>query len=146
MQHAGRFFMHCIIFTLQTGNMTEQENASEAELVDLSYVYELADGRKEFVHQLLSIFLENTPPAVTELERLVKETDDWESISKKAHFLKSSLGVVKVQGLHERLQEIETISRDRPDRQVIEQLLEEVLDRFQKAEPVIRAEFRLADG
>ncbi len=107
------------------------------QLVDLSYVEELAGGRKDYIHQVLSIFMGNTAPGLVELATLVREGSDWDAISKKAHFLKSSLGIVKVEGMHERMQEIETLAKEQRDKPVIDRLLEESVSTFEKARPII---------
>lgn len=122
------------IRSVQTDQIGNQE---EAELVDFSYIMELGGSRPEFIQQVLTIFMENTPPGLKELEALVKEEQDWERISKQAHFLKSSVGVVKVRDMQQKLQQIETFAREKRDMALIRKLLDEIVVTFAAAEKVI---------
>src|SRR5690606_29300708 len=81
-------------------------------LVDFSYVEELAGDKPDYIHQVLSVFMEHTPQGMEELNRLIRNTEDWDKISKQAHFLKSGVGIIKIKGMHEGLQEIETLAAD----------------------------------
>jgi CheY-like chemotaxis protein len=123
--------------TKKTNSIGMVSNANDDQLVDFSYIMELSDGRADYIHQVLSIFMENTPAGLKELEQLVREAKDWDAISKKAHFLKSSVGIVKIQGLHERLQEIETLAREQKGMETIDRMLSEILVTFSKAEQII---------
>jgi len=113
-------------------------------IVDFSYVMELGGGRKDFVHQVLSIFMENTAPGLKELEQLVRNTDDWDAISKQAHFLKSSVGIVKVRGMQEHLHEIEILGKGKKDKAAIVRLLDEIVETFAEAEGVILEQMEAA--
>jgi hypothetical protein len=81
--------------------------------------------------------MENTAPGLKELEQLVRNTDDWDAISKQAHFLKSSVGIVKVRGMHEGLFQIETLGKEKRDKETIIKLLDEIVATFAEAEAVI---------
>ncbi|HRO41651.1 MAG TPA: Hpt domain-containing protein [Flavipsychrobacter sp.] len=117
----------------------ENTNAgeTEADLVDFSYIIELGGSKPEFIKQVLTIFMENTPQGLKELEHFIRKGRNWDKISKQAHFLKSSVGIVKVRGMHERLQQIETLAREKRDKKVIVNLLDEIVETFVKAEKVI---------
>jgi HPt (histidine-containing phosphotransfer) domain-containing protein len=106
-------------------------------IVDFSYIMELGGGRKDFVHQVLSIFMENTAPGLKQLEQLVRNTNDLEAISKQAHFLKSSVGIVKVRGMQEHLHEIEILGKEKKDKAAIVKLLDEIVETFAEAEGII---------
>lgn len=110
------------------------ENIENNELVDLSYVEELAGNKPDYIYQVLSIFMDNTPTGLKELEQLVHETDDFEAISKQAHFLKSSVGIVKIRGMHENLQKIETLSKELKNKEVIMPFLNDTVETFREAE------------
>ena len=112
------------------------------QIVDFSYITELSNGKPEFMNQVLTIFMENTPPGLVELENLIINTRKWYEISKQAHFLKSSVGIVKIHGMHERLQQIESIAKTKPDKLKVNQLLDEILDTFSRAEVIIRAKMK----
>lgn len=99
---------------------------------------ELGGSKPDFVRQVLTIFMENTPAGLKELEQLIRKgRTNWEKISKQAHFLKSSVGIVKVSGMHERLQQIETLAREKRDKETVVKLLDEIVATFSEAEKII---------
>jgi HPt (histidine-containing phosphotransfer) domain-containing protein len=114
------------------------ESFSDGQIVDFSYIEELSGGKQEFINQVLTIFMDNTPPGLKELEALVSSGKKWEAISKQSHFLKSSVGIVKVRGVHELLQKIETLAKEKRNMDEIKAYLEEVVNTFAKAEPIIK--------
>ena len=118
--------------------------APESSIVDFSYVMELAGDKPDYIRQVLSIFLENTPPGLKELERLVHSDWNWEKVSKQAHFLKSSVGIVRVRDMHDKLQMIELLGKEKRDRDTITRLLDEIVETFAAAESVIRAKMEAA--
>jgi len=105
--------------------------------IDFSYLEEMAEGKPEFMKQVLSIFMDNTPSGLLLLEKLVNDGDDMEKIQKQAHFLKSSFGIVKVGGMHERLQQMESLAREKKDREQIEALMNEITAIFKIAHDMI---------
>ena len=112
-------------------------NEQESDVVDFSYVMELGGTKPEFIRQVLTIFMENTPPGLKELETFVRKGKNWDKIFKQAHFLKSSVGIVKVKGMHERLQQIETLAREKKNKKEIIVLLDEIVSTFAVAEKII---------
>ena|SRR5690606_19020395 len=111
---------------------------NDDDVVDLSYVLELGGSKPDFIKQVLTIFMENTPSGLTDLAELIlKKTDNWEEISKQAHFLKSSFGIVNVKGMQERLQHIESLAKEKRDRPQIEKQLGEMQEIFARAEKII---------
>lgn len=109
-----------------------------SSIVDFSYLEEMADGKADFVKQVLSIFMDNTPPGLKELEQMIQQEKDLETIQKQAHFLKSSFGIVKVEGMSERLQQIETLARENKERNTIEGIIKEATTIFAEAEGIIK--------
>jgi HPt (histidine-containing phosphotransfer) domain-containing protein len=109
-----------------------------AHVVDFSYIIELSGGKPDFINQVLTIFMENTPPGIKHLEDLVRNTNKWDAISKQAHFLKSSISIVKIDGVHERLQRIELLAKEKKSKPEITKLLDEIIVTFTKAEILIK--------
>lgn len=123
-----------------SANQPEQHEPSESneDIVDFSYVMELAGDKPDYIHQVLSIFMEHTPPGLAELQQLVNAGDDWDKISAQAHFLKSSVGIVKVKGMHEMLQQIESLAKEKTGKEAIVSLLDDITNTFSQAEAIIR--------
>ena len=63
---------------------------------------------------------------------------DFEPISKQAHFLKSSVGIIKIKDMHDAFKAIEMMGKEKRDREEIERLLQVILETFAKAKPIIK--------
>ncbi|RYZ56171.1 MAG: response regulator, partial [Sphingobacteriales bacterium] len=111
----------------------------QTDLVDFSYIEDLAGGKPDYMRQVLTIFMDNTYPAVDKLEELINQKADFDPISKQAHFLKSSVGIIKIRDMYETLKEIEILGKEQRDREEIERLLQIVLATFAEARPIIEA-------
>lgn len=109
-------------------------------LIDFSYLNELSGGDSKYLYELLDIFLSTTPDGLVKLEQLIRETDDWDATYKQAHFLKSSVGIVKIRDLHGWLLRIEELGRKQEGRAEIEKLIANIMTTFGEAHPVLIAE------
>lgn len=122
---------------MPTTNLNEEQ-----PLVDFSYVEDLSGGKPEYMKQVLTIFTDNTYPGVDELERLIKANADYDQISKQAHFLKSSVGIIKIKDMYDTFKAIEMLGKEKGSREEIERLFGIVLDTFAKAKPIIKARMK----
>jgi HPt (histidine-containing phosphotransfer) domain-containing protein len=111
---------------------------SERPLVDFSYLHELAGDKPDYINQVLTLFMDSTVPGLKDLDNLINNTSKWDAISKQAHALKSGVGVVKIEGMLERLQKIESLAREKKDKPQIKKSFEEIMETFTLAEPIIR--------
>jgi hypothetical protein len=59
--------------------------------LDLSFLYEIADGSDEFVIESIDMFLTHTPELLDTIDEAIAE-NDWLSVGSAAHKLKSNLG------------------------------------------------------
>ncbi len=109
-------------------------------LIDLKFLQELSGGDAKYIYELLDIFLGTTPEGLETLEQLIRDTNDWEATYKQAHFLKSSVGIVKIRDMHQQLARIEELGRKQEGREEILQLLDKILATFSEAHPILIAE------
>lgn len=109
-------------------------------LVDLSFLLDIAENDPGYISDVLDIFLSTMPEGLKKLESLIRESDDWEGIYRQAHFLKSSVSVVKVRDMFDRLAAIERLAKNHEDKEQVVQLLDEIIVTFAEAHPVIIAE------
>ncbi len=72
---------------------------------DLAYLNKLANGSNEFITQMLTLFIEQTPDAIGRMEKYAQE-NNWELLSKIAHKMKPSIMFV---GLKEIEKEVKTL-------------------------------------
>jgi CheY-like chemotaxis protein len=75
---------------------------------DLSLLEEMDDN--EYLIEILSLFLENTPAEIRSLEEAL-QAEDTDAIYKISHKLKSSVGLLQAQALLQLLERIEKVSK-----------------------------------
>lgn len=108
-------------------------------VVDFSFLLEISEGDSTYIHEVLSIFLDTMPDGLKRLKEFT-EIADWENIRKQAHFLKSSVGVIKIGQMYEQLSQIEELAKMEKDISVIREIMETIETLFSKAEPFIQTE------
>lgn len=59
--------------------------------LDLSFLYEIADGSNEFIVESIGMFLEQTPLLLTAIDNAIS-TGDWVVAAQSSHKLKPNLG------------------------------------------------------
>ncbi|MBL7719521.1 MAG: PAS domain S-box protein [Flavipsychrobacter sp.] len=112
-----------------------------ANLVDLSFLFEMADMDPKFISDVLDIFLETMPGGLETLAELLESRNDWEAISKQAHFLKSSTSVVRIGDMFDKLHAIEKMAKEnQPDEAAILNIFAEIQRMFREAHPTLIAE------
>lgn len=112
----------------------------EDNLIDFDFLEELSGGDPKYKYELLGIFLDSVGDGLVNLQRLIKETDDFDAIFKQAHALKSPAGVVRVKDMHPRLARIEELGRAGKDKEEINELFDQLMDTYNKAHPILVAE------
>jgi len=116
----------------------------EQSVVDFSFLYEISDNDPQYIHDVIEIFLGTMPEGLDKLEDLIRNTDDWEAIYKQAHFLKSSVSIVKVRNMFDDLAKIEALARQQTNKEEITILLDKLLAIFREAHPVLIEEMNKA--
>jgi HPt (histidine-containing phosphotransfer) domain-containing protein len=103
------------------------------KIIDLSYLTALAKGNKDFVKEMVSIFLADNPVELKALENGIKE-NNFEKIKSVAHKLKSTLPFIGIDKLIGReVLEIESLGGTQSDLPGIEERFKKVKDVCQKA-------------
>jgi HPt (histidine-containing phosphotransfer) domain-containing protein len=79
------------------------ETTKSAQCTDLSYLKQLSNGSNEFIYEMISVFIEQTPKEIDSLENHLKNKD-WASLRKVAHKMKASFSFMGIK-------ELETVIR-----------------------------------
>jgi HPt (histidine-containing phosphotransfer) domain-containing protein len=74
--------------------------------LDLSFLYEIADGSNEFLVESIGMFLEQTPQLIATINDALAN-GDWETASKASHKLKPNLGFFGMPISQATIQEVE---------------------------------------
>jgi HPt (histidine-containing phosphotransfer) domain-containing protein len=78
--------------------------------LDLSFLYEIADGSNEFVIESIDMLLQQAPESLRDLDGAIK-SQDWSTAAAAAHKLKPSMGFFGMLISQELLQEIELLCK-----------------------------------
>jgi len=74
--------------------------------IDLEYIFDLADGDKEFAVEIISSFLENTAPQLESLSAAIQQNDEKE-IAFVTHKLKGTFRFIGCKQAGDMLEQIE---------------------------------------
>jgi PAS domain S-box-containing protein len=120
---------------------TTQPEEQPAGLYDLSYLQDMDDN--EYLCEILQLFLDTTPVMLDELSNEVLH-ENWEVVNKKAHKLKSNLGILKMNNMLELVAAIERQAKEKSETDKIEGKLKQVTEQFGLIRPMIEAELAAA--
>ncbi|HRO42627.1 MAG TPA: ATP-binding protein [Flavipsychrobacter sp.] len=109
-------------------------------IVDFSFLQEIADNDSAYMHEVLDIFISTMPVGLAQLSSLINDTEDFESIAKQAHFLKSSVGIVKIRGMFDQLAKIELMAKQGQGLNEIRNIIKEITDTYNQAHPLVLKE------
>ena len=137
-------FHHLKRYLLAPGEaLTEKpldtEEQIQNELYNLSYLEEMDDA--EYATEVLDLFLTTTPQTLAEIKDLTFR-EEWEKVYKKAHNLKSSLGILQMNKMLGTVAEIESIARDSSQTELIENLLNYTEQQYDLVKPMLEAELQ----
>lgn len=104
---------------------------------DLSYLRELDD--EQYLQEIISLFLDSTPHLLNEIGEAV-DADDWQDIHQKAHKLKSSLGLLKMDPLLKYINEIEFRAKGQTDMDKIKEMLKLAKSEYEIASGLLEKE------
>jgi CheY-like chemotaxis protein len=113
--------------------------AGREPLVDLSYLTDLSGDDPAYLRDVVGIFLGSVPQSLEHLQKLVEDGSNRDAIRKTAHSLKSSFGVIQVNGFLERLAQIETLASGPNGQEDMQRLVSSLTDDFQQAMEELQA-------
>ena len=96
--------------------------------LDLSYLDEVSGGNKEFIVEMIDMFVAQTPAQVSQLVQAI-ENGDYKSIASLAHKIKPTLAFVGVEEIRLAFAEAESSAREQRD-------LEKIKTSFDNVEQV----------
>lgn len=89
--------------------------------LDLSFLYEIADGSNEFIVETIGMFLQQTPELLQATSSAIA-AQDWAVAASAAHKLKPNLGFFGMLNSQAILQEVETECKGgQPDAAAVQQ-------------------------
>ena len=100
--------------------------------LDLSFLYEIADGSNEFIIESIGLFLEQTPELIAIIGDALAN-GDWDTASKTSHKLKPNLGFFGMPISQATIQEVELgCKADTPNST-------EIFEKFNQVKAIVNA-------
>ena len=88
---------------------------SPGQDLDLSFLYEIADGSNEFIIESIDMFLQHTPEMLQTINTAIADKD-WTVAAAAAHKLKPNCGFFGMPVSQAKIQEVEILAKaDAPD-------------------------------
>ncbi len=112
----------------------------KSTLVDFNYLYELAGNDPAYINEVLNLFLGTMPDGLSQLGRLVRGGTDYEAIYRQAHFLKSSVSVVRVKNMFDNLGKLEALGKAKAPLNDMLAVMEVLEQTYSEAHPLLLAE------
>lgn len=129
------------ILLLTQKRMQQQElkkNQMKNDLIDFTYLEELSGNDPAYISEVLNLFLGTMPEGLEQLEQLAKNTSDWDAIHRQAHFLKSSVSVIRIRNVFDNLTKIEAFAKEM-NKAALLPVMDEILAIYNEAHPLLIA-------
>ena len=96
------------MFIIQLKTNHKMETNSKKH-IDLTYLKELSNGSNEFINQMITIFLKETPVAIDNVEKYLS-TSNWDALRAAVHKIKPSFSFMGIKELEEVINSVEKYS------------------------------------
>jgi CheY-like chemotaxis protein len=122
----------------------EATNVTTAEkLYDLKSVHDIARGSEDFVLMLVKIFLD-TIPADSKAMVQACEEKKWDSVSKLAHKLKSTIDTMHMVSIKENIRTVEADAKQGINKEILPAMIQKINNVIESTATHLRKEFNLA--
>jgi HPt (histidine-containing phosphotransfer) domain-containing protein len=115
----------------------------EEKLYDISGLQEFVEDDEEQIVFLVSIFLEDVPQMLNDLNR-AHRSGDLDNVKFFSHKLKSSIDLFKITALHAEIRSIEQFAKAGTNLEQLEPLIEKTNKVMNKVMDDLKAEYSLA--
>src|SRR4051812_27726369 len=93
--------------------------------IDLDYLKQISNGSNEFIFQMITVFSEEIPGEIANLENYVK-AKDWKSLRATAHKMKPSYAFMGVKELEDMVHALEEFSGNETHLEELPALVERI--------------------
>jgi PAS domain S-box-containing protein len=109
--------------TTNNEEMNIQESVHNTnKITDLSFLKEISDSNDAFFKEFITMFLENTPKSIAEMQ-LGVDNQDWEKLRQASHKVKPSFNYVGLKELNAKAARIEELSKNKSGMEEIKSCL-----------------------
>lgn len=110
-------------------------------IYNLDKIREMAEGDEEFIQSVISVFLEEVPQDLAELENAVAKLD-YDNVYKLAHKIKPNVDLLGMEQARANALEIETLGKNASNSEVIQQKFPLLKQDIQQVISELKNDFR----
>ena len=118
-----------------------QHAGYSSESYDLSYIKEMEDPA--YTAEVLGIFLETTPVALSDLKKC-SLAENWTEVAKAAHKLKSSVGLMQMKSILANVEKVEIYAMRKEHLDEIPRMVKHIAGQYELIRPMLEAELEEA--
>lgn len=111
------------------------------KVIDISQLEDLGGGSREFIAEMLQMYLEQVPAALDELNHAFS-TGDFASAAAVSHRIKANFTYIGMQQISDSLSRIETMCKNQPGDNAIYEAFKQIEPIINHAMEDIRVELR----
>lgn len=100
---------------------------NKVKQTDLTYLKELSNGSNEFIVEMITVFVEQTPIEIANMEKHLAAAD-WKSLRATAHKMKPSFAFMGIRELESVIKTIEDYSGNEKNLDLLPGLISKVKD------------------
>jgi len=93
--------------------------------IDLTYLKELSNGSNEFIIQIITIFMNETPVAIDNIEKQLKASN-WDALRAAIHKMKPSFSFMGIKELEEVIASAEKYSATKTNLDLIPEMISKI--------------------
>lgn len=114
-------------------NESQTQVGNNELAIDLGFLHELAGGDADYAKSMIKLFLENIPTTLQSIQKAVEEKN-WLTVGRLAHYIKSSLSVVKVKKMFDLSTKLERNAQNEQNYVLALSLIDQLNTLYLKAE------------
>ena len=112
------------------------------KLYDIQLINDLTKGSTEYIHNMLQIFLKNSPNDVSNLKQSA-EKSDWQKVAFIAHKMKGYIDMLQISSIKQTIRDVEVNCKKGIDLDQIQPLVSSVVNTINQVSEQIRADYNL---
>jgi signal transduction histidine kinase/DNA-binding response OmpR family regulator len=126
---------------IENESKADVTETSNERLTNLTFLRQLADNNETFFKDFISLFLENAPQTLADLESSL-EKKDWNGVRQAAHKIKPTLSYLGMKDAHQAAVIAEEYAKDRKNLNEIPALAEKIKNACNKAYTELEKELK----
>lgn len=120
-------YKHIVQLSSGDGAVSNEKSTVSALPYDLNYLEEMND--QAFLLEVLTLFLSTAPETLGNIRESIQQ-QNWTEAYQYAHKLKTSVGLLRIYPLFEKLSVIETAARNRQDLEALPGIIQEAISLY----------------